>query len=145
MHMDHAYINGVGLLLILVDSFSDWPEVIRMPEKKSSTIKQILRVVFSRNGIPKILVSDNAPECCDEDVDLWLEKIRCIPYKTSPYYLQSNGLAARMVQTVKMGLKTCSPQKEKKKFFSSNAVFKLSHNIKRRKTRKPISLNGKTN
>ena len=37
--MDHAYITGVGLLLILVDSFSGWPEVIRVPNKKSSTIK----------------------------------------------------------------------------------------------------------
>ena len=37
-------------------------------------IKQILRVIFSKNGIPKILVSDNAPEFCDEDLNLWLEK-----------------------------------------------------------------------
>ena len=60
--MDHAYITGVELLLILVDSFSGWSEVIRVPVKKSSTIKQILRVIISRNGIPKNLVSDNAPE-----------------------------------------------------------------------------------
>ena len=53
--MDHAYITGVGLLLILVDSFSGWPEVIRVSDKKSSTIKQILRVIFSRNVIPKSL------------------------------------------------------------------------------------------
>ena len=62
MHMDHAYITGVGLLLILADSFSGWPEVIYVPDKKSSTIKQILRVIFSRSRIPKTLVSDNAPE-----------------------------------------------------------------------------------
>ena len=35
--MDHTNISGVGLLLILVDSFSGWPEVIRVPNKKSST------------------------------------------------------------------------------------------------------------
>ena len=72
--MDHAYINGVGLLLILVDYFSGWPKVIRMPNKKCSMIKQTVRVIFSRNGIPKILVSNNAPEFCDEDLNLWLEK-----------------------------------------------------------------------
>ena len=70
VHMDHAYISGVGLLLIQGDSFSGWPEVIRVPEKKSSMIKQILRVIFSRNGIPKALVSDNAPEFCNEDLNL---------------------------------------------------------------------------
>ena len=68
--MDHAYITGVGLLLILVDSFSGWS----VPDQKSSTIKQILRVIFSINDIPKILVSDNAPEFCDEDLNLWLKK-----------------------------------------------------------------------
>ena len=36
--MDHAYITGVGLLLILVDSFSDWPEVICVSDKKMSMI-----------------------------------------------------------------------------------------------------------
>ena len=65
MHMDHAYITGVVLLLILVDSFSGWPEVIRVLDKKSSTIKQILRIIFFRNGIPKTLPPDNAPEYYD--------------------------------------------------------------------------------
>ena len=43
----------------------------------------------------------------------WLEKIGCKPYKTPSYHLQLNGLAERMVQTVKTGLKACSQQKEK--------------------------------
>ena len=47
VHMDHVYITGVGHLLIFVDSFSGWPNVICVPDKKSSTIKQILRVIFS--------------------------------------------------------------------------------------------------
>ena len=42
VHMDHAYITGVKLVLILVDSFSGWPEVTRVLDKKSSTIRQIL-------------------------------------------------------------------------------------------------------
>ena len=110
MNMDHAYITGVGLLSILVD----WPEVIRVPDKKSSTVKQILRVIFSRNGIPKTLVPDNAPEFCDEDLSLWLEKIGYKSYKTPPCHPQSNGLTERMAQTIKTGLKACSRAKRKK-------------------------------
>lgn len=62
--MDHAHANGVGLLLILVDSYSGWPEVIQVSNKRSLTVKQALRIIFSRNGIPKGIVSDNAPEFC---------------------------------------------------------------------------------
>ena len=111
VHMDHRYITGVGLLLIQVNSFSSWPEVICVPDKKSSAY--ILRDIFSRNSIPKTLVSDNTLEFCDEDLNLWLGKIGCKPYKIPPYHPQSNGLAKRMVQTIKIGLKACSQQKEK--------------------------------
>ena len=72
--MGHAFITEVRLLLILVNTFSGWPKVIRLPDKKSSTIKQILRAIFSRNGIPKILECKNSPEFHDEDLSLWLKK-----------------------------------------------------------------------
>ena len=123
MHMDDVYITGVGLLLIPIDSFSGWPEVIRVPDKKSYTIKRILRVIFSRNGQPKTLVSDNAPEICDEDLNSWLEKIGCKPYKTLPYHPQSNGLAERMARTVKTGLKACFQQKEKIEIFQPRLLL----------------------
>ena len=73
-YMDHAHITGVGLLSILIDSFSGWPEVIRVRDKKNSRIQQILRVISSINGVPKALVSDNAPEFCVEVLNLFLEK-----------------------------------------------------------------------
>ena len=142
MHMGHAYITRVGHLLILVDSFSGWHEVIRVPDKKSSTRKQI-----SRNDIPKTMVTDNAPEFWDKDLSLWLKRKGCKLYKTPPYHPQSNGLAERKVQTVKMGLKACSQQKRKNTsfFFFTEVAFKLLHNTTLRKTRKPISINSKTN
>ena len=105
VHIDHAYITVVRFSLILVDSFSGWPEVICVPDKKSSIIKQILKVIFSRNSIPKSLVFDNAPEFYDEDLNLWLEKIGCKLYKIPPYHPHLNGLAEGMVQTIKMGPK----------------------------------------
>ena len=112
VHMDHAHVNGIGLLLILVDSFSGWPEVVKVKDKKSVTIQQVLRVIFSRNGVPKTLVSDNAPEFCDDNLCSWLRKIGCKPYKTPPYHPQSNGIAERMVRTVKLGLKAFDPSRE---------------------------------
>ena len=52
--MDHAYISEIGLLLILVASFSRWTEVVYVHDRKTDD-----------NGVPKTLVSDNAPEFYD--------------------------------------------------------------------------------
>ena len=112
VHMDHAYIKDIGLFLVLVDAFSGWPEVIKVKDRKADTVKQVLRTIFSRNGVPKTIVTDNAPEFCDDTLCLWLKQVGCVPYKTPPYHPQSNGIAERMVQTVKMGLKAFSSFQE---------------------------------
>ena len=62
MHIDHASIERVGLFFILVDAFSGWPEVIKVNNREVLTVKTVLQSVFSRNGVPEVLVSDNAAE-----------------------------------------------------------------------------------
>ena len=66
--MDHTHVSGIGLVLILVDSLSGWPEVICVPDRKSSTVKQVLYVISSENVVPKVLVSDNVQEFHDVDL-----------------------------------------------------------------------------
>jgi len=109
VHMDHAFVPGIGLLLIIVDAYSGWPEVARVKDRNAATVKQVLRLIFSRNGVPRCLVSDNAREFQDDDLCTWLRQIGCRPVKTPPYHPQSNGIAERMVGTVKQGLKAFSP------------------------------------
>ena len=105
VHMDHGHIPDVGLLLILVDAFSGWPEVVRVPDRSAQTVKGVLREIFSRNGVPNVLVSDNAAEFHDRELCEWLQQIGCRPLKTPPYHPESNGAAERMVQTVKRGIR----------------------------------------
>ena len=85
--MDHAYVNTIGLLLILIDYFLAWPEVVHVNNRNTSTVKQILRVVFLRNGVPRVLITDNAPEFCDKNLSSWLKRIRCRPYKITTFQI----------------------------------------------------------
>ena len=41
IHIDHAFVPGIGLLLIVVDSFSGWPEVFRVADQSAKTVKAI--------------------------------------------------------------------------------------------------------
>ena len=51
--MDHAHNKDIDLFLILVDSFSGWPEVIKVKDRKTPNVKQVLRTVFSKNEVLK--------------------------------------------------------------------------------------------
>ena len=110
--MDHTDISGIDLLLILVDSFSGWPEVVCVHDRKTEMIKQILQVIFLRNGVLKTLVSGNSSDFSEVGLCTWLRKIRCTPYKTPPYHLQSNGIAERKIGTVKIGLNAFEPYRD---------------------------------
>ena len=101
----HSFILDLNLFLI----FLGLPEVIKVKDRKVTTVIQILRTIFARNGVPKTIVTDNAPEFCNESLVSWLRNIGCMPYKTPSYHPQSNNKVEKMVQTVKMGLKAFSP------------------------------------
>uniref|UniRef100_A0A1I8JIX7 peptidylprolyl isomerase n=1 Tax=Macrostomum lignano TaxID=282301 RepID=A0A1I8JIX7_9PLAT len=55
VHMDHACVPRVGLLLILVDAMSGWPEAVRVQNRDAATVKRVLQTVFARNGVPHVL------------------------------------------------------------------------------------------
>jgi hypothetical protein len=103
VHMDHGQYQG-NLILILVDAFSGWPEAIIVPDRSAATCRRVLRKIFGRNGIPNTLVSDNAPEFRDRDLIDWLGRQGCRPMNSPPYHPQSNGIAERMVRTIKNAL-----------------------------------------
>ena len=63
IHLDFAgpFLNRMWMLV--VDSYSKWIEVFDMRNNtKSANMIRKLRTLFSRFGLPKILVSDNGPQ-----------------------------------------------------------------------------------
>lgn len=101
--MDHGFLPGKELFLILVDAYSEWPETVRVQDRSAKTVMHVLRTIFSRNGVPRTIVSDNAAEFHDETLCAWLRRIGCKPVKIPPNHPASNGIAERMVQSVKGG------------------------------------------
>ncbi|PAA69616.1 hypothetical protein BOX15_Mlig032248g1 [Macrostomum lignano] len=106
VHMDHCEVPGVGLLLLLSDAYSGWPEAVQVPDRSAGSVLRVLRAVFARNGVPRTLVSDNAPEFRSERVSQWLNSVGCQEMHTPPYHPASNGQAERLVRSLKGGLKT---------------------------------------
>lgn len=60
LHIDFCEANG-SKWLIVVDAKSKWPEAIRMGSTTAERTIAKLREIFSRNGLPEQLVSDNGP------------------------------------------------------------------------------------
>jgi len=105
VHIDFAYVENVGNIFVLVDAHSTWIEAFATTDRSTETVKKCLRSVFTRFGIPKLLVSDNAPEFVSEELVRWLNSQGIQKMESPPYFPRSNGNAERAVRTVKDGLK----------------------------------------
>ena len=64
-----------------------------------------IRASIATHGIPDIIVSDNGSCFTSQDYELFCISNSITHIKSAPYHPASNGLAERMVQTLKQGLK----------------------------------------
>ena len=60
-----------------------------------------MKSVFSRYGIPELLISDNGPQYVSKEFEEFAEKYNFKHTTSSPHFPQSNDQAERTVQTVK--------------------------------------------
>lgn len=86
--------------LIIVDYYSRYWEVERLPDTKAATIIRLTKSILARHGIPDVIKSDNGPQYTQEYKRFsreWNFKHTTV----SPRHPQSNGLVEKSVQTVK--------------------------------------------
>ena len=93
IHVDFAGPVRGKMLLIVVDSYSKWPEVPVMSSTSASKTVAVLREIFARNRIPRELVSDNGPKFVLQEFDQFLSNNGIRHIKTLPYHPASNGAA----------------------------------------------------
>lgn len=75
----------------------------------TKTTIEICREIFSRFGIPSILVSDNGSSFVLYVFQNFLKQNGIKHIKIAPYHPTSNGLAERFVQTLKQALRAINP------------------------------------
>ena len=87
--------------LLLVDYFSRFIEVVKLTSTTSTTIISVLKIIFSRYGIPERLISDNGPQFVSREMKAFSVSYGFVHVTSSPHYPQGNGQAERAVQTAK--------------------------------------------
>lgn len=98
--------------LIIIDYFSNYPEVCYLNDTSSKTVIQKMKAAFARYGIPKTVISDGGPQFKSIEFKQFSMQWDFIHIQSSPYYPQSNGLAERTVQTIKKMFEKCLKSNE---------------------------------
>ncbi|KAL1419639.1 hypothetical protein MTO96_025209 [Rhipicephalus appendiculatus] len=91
--------------LVVVDAFSKWVAVLPVTTPSAGATIAALRQVFTAQGLPDIIVSDNGPTFASAEYLAWLTKNGIRRMMVPPYHPASNGAAERVVQTIKDKLK----------------------------------------
>ena len=87
--------------LLMVDYFSRYVEVIKLTSITSNPVIAGMKSIFSRYGIPELLITDNGPQYVCKEFKEFAEKYEFKHTTSSPRFPQSNGQAERTIQTVK--------------------------------------------
>lgn len=106
LHMDYAGPFQGHYFLLVVDAFSKWIEAIPMTHAPTaqSTIQHLIEI-FSRFGLPSVMVSDNASIFQSGEFKNFCIRNGIKQKFIAPGHPASNGQAERQIQTVKNKLK----------------------------------------
>ena len=92
-------------LLVVVDYYSRFFEVVIMRSTTSQKIIEVLTPIFVRYGYPFSLKSDNAPQFVSEEFEDFLNKHDIEHRKSPPLWPQANGEVERQNRTLLKSLK----------------------------------------
>jgi hypothetical protein len=104
LHIDYAGPMNGYYCFVAVDAFSKWPEMVLTKSTTASRTVEMLEEMFSRFGLPKLIVSDNGTQFASALFAEFCESKGIKHIRTAPYHPQSNGQAERFVDILKRGL-----------------------------------------
>lgn len=104
IHMDFAGpLNGFHYLVI-IDSYSKWPEVFKTKDISAAFVLSRLMDIFCRYGFVDTVVSDNGRQFVAKEVEDYLKSKGIKHVLTAPGHPATNGQAENFVKTLKKSL-----------------------------------------
>ena len=104
IHIDFAGPISGTTYLVVVDAYSKFPEVVKMTSTTSTATVNALRDIFSRYGLPEIMVSDNGPQLITSEFQQFYRKNGIMHRTSAAYKPSTNGQAERVVQILKSAI-----------------------------------------
>ena len=98
--MDYFYMNG-RLYILICDYFSKFPFLFQVKTTSFANLKDHLMELFSVEGIPDEIMSDNGPPFNGKEFSSFLTGLGIRHTISSPNYPWSNGFIERQIQTMK--------------------------------------------
>ena len=78
---------GNEYILVVVDYVTEWVEAVVCPHNDAKTmVKFPKKKIFSRFGVPKILISDGGTHFCNNQLQKVLKQYNVTHKITSPYH-----------------------------------------------------------
>ena len=89
--------------IVVADYYSKYPFVRQIPggQSNSKTVIKIMKQIFSEQGIPKVVRSDNGPHYNSQAFEAFARDFGFQHITSSPHYPRSNGFIESQVKSVK--------------------------------------------
>lgn len=99
--------KGLKYILLVVDSFSKWPEAFPLKTQESKEIATVLfRKIFARYGAPRTLITARGQNFMSKLVTAVCELFQVTRHHTSSYQPQTNAACERMNSTIAQCIRT---------------------------------------
>ncbi len=95
---------GTKYILVAIDHYSKWCEAKAVVDHSAKTASKFLEDdIICRYGVPKFVLIDNGGEWAAE-FEIMCENYGIQHQRTTPQWPQCNGIAERMIKTIKHGI-----------------------------------------
>ena len=86
--------------LTYIDVASRWPEAVPLRSATANMVMQALTEIFSRNGFPMVIISDNGTQFTGKQMREFCKRHNIQKVETAPYRPQSNCIVERLHGTL---------------------------------------------